>query len=246
MKTMITAIISAIALSAFAAGEMVETSSIARNWAMQRMWDKQQEVASLKGKAVDLVMLGDSITHFWEERNRKLWTKFCDGKTVLNLGYSGDRTQNVIWRIEHGELDGYTAKTVAIMIGTNNNSQDGTDPANVAEGVKKIVGMVREKQPQARIVLHAIFPRGRAEGTKRATSRGRNDRTNALLKKWAEEDGNIVWLDLTEKLTDATGWVPKEIMPDELHPAAKGYEIWAEALKPYLREAGVQSQDGNK
>ncbi len=83
--------------------------------------------------------------------------------------------------------------------------------------------------------------RRRAVGERRPSLRWRT-----ILKKWAKEDGNIVWLDLTEKLTDATGWVPKEIMPDELHPADKGYEIWAEALKPYLREAGVQSQDGNK
>ena len=246
MKSMIAVMVVAAAQVGFAAGETVEVTSVARSWAMQRMWDKQQEVASLRGKTVDLVMLGDSITHFWEEKNPDLWKRFVSGKTVLNLGYSGDRTQNVIWRIDHGELDGYAAKAVAIMIGTNNNSQDDTDPANVAEGVKESVGMVREKQPQARIILHAIFPRGRAEGTKRAMSRGRNDRTNALLKKWAEEDGDIVWLDLTDALTDKTGWVPKAIMPDELHPAAKGYEIWEEALKPYLRGADVQPQGDDK
>lgn len=230
------------ARSAFAAEgahETVETSSAASDWALPRMRDKLRCVAALKGKSVDLVMLGDSITHFWEVRNPDLWKRFCEGMTVLNLGYSGDKTQNAIWRIGNGELDGYTAKTVAIMIGTNNNAHDGTAPENVAEGIKKIVGIVREKQPQARIILHAIFPRGRAEGTKHAMPRRRNDRTNAILKEWVEEDGMIVWLDLTDALTDKSGWVPEEIMPDELHPAARGYEIWESALKPHLRAASA-------
>ena len=88
------------ARSAFAAEgahETVETSSVASEWALPRMRDKLRRVAALKGKSVDLVMLGDSITHFWEERNPDLWKRFCEGMTVLNLGYSGDKTQNAIF-----------------------------------------------------------------------------------------------------------------------------------------------------
>lgn len=222
------------AMRTVAAENRVETASTPHHWTMERFWEKEREVASLKGREVDLVMVGDSITHFWESKNPEGWKAFTAGKTVLNLGYGGDRTENVIWRIGHGELDGYTAKVVTVMIGTNNNSANATDPANTAEGVKKIVAMVREKQPQAKIVLHAIFPRGRSAESKNAPKRARNDVTNAILKEWAEKDGGLVWLDLTDKLTDATGWVPKDIMRDELHPTAKGYEIWAAALKPFL------------
>ncbi len=204
-------------------------------WWANRFLAKHGEIAALKGKTVDLVMLGDSITHFWEERNLKGWLEFASGRTALNLGYSGDRTQQVIWRIEHGELDGYSAKVVAIMIGTNNNSRDKTNPEDVAAAVKKIVGLVREKQPQAKIILHAIFPRGNSAESKHAPKRARNDATNAILKAFAQETG-IVWLDLTDKLTDSTGWVPKDVMRDELHPTAKGYEIWRAALEPLLAE----------
>lgn len=222
-------------LRAFA-GEHPATSSVPQHWAMQRFLDKQKEVAALKGQTVDLVMLGDSITHFWESRHLKHWKEFSEAgnRTALNLGYSADRTYNLIWRIENGELDGYTAKVVAIMIGTNNNSSKSADPAKTAEGVEKVVALVREKQPQAKIILHAIFPRGESPASRHAGARERNDATNALLKEWAEKDGNVVWLDLTEKLTDETGWVPKDIMGDGIHPAATGYAIWAEALAPYL------------
>ena len=203
-------------------------------WWANRFLSRSLEIEKVRGKTVDIAMLGDSITHFWECKHPESWAKFASGRTVLNLGFGGDRTENVIWRIEHGELDGYTAKNVTLMIGTNNNTSGDTDPANVAAGVEKIVGMIRERQPGARIILHAILPRGASEKSSHAAPRRRNEATNALLAEFAERDGNIVWLDIGEKFLDATGWVPESLMKDQIHPTDAGYEIWSAALDPLL------------
>jgi beta-glucosidase len=204
-------------------------------WWANRVLSRHKEIEKVKGETVDLVLLGDSIMHFWEWKHPKSWAKLTAGRKVLNLGYGGDRTQNIIWRINHGELDGYEAKCVVLMIGTNNNSSNSSKPEDVAGGIEKIVNMIRAKQPKAKIVLHPIFPRGdSAQSQRHAAARERNDRTNVLLKQFAEKDGKLVWIDFNDKLVDATGWVPKSIMPDQIHPSAVGYDIWMKALAPVI------------
>ena len=204
-------------------------------WWANRFLSRHQAIEKVKGQTVDVVLLGDSIMHFWEWKHPKSWERFTANRTVLNLGYGGDRTQNVIWRINHGELDGYVAKCVVLMIGTNNNTSENSDPANVAAGVEKIISLIRQHQPDAKIVLHPIFPRGcSAESARHAKARVRNDKTNAFLKAFSAKDGKIVWIDFNAKLVDATGWVPKTLMADEIHPTDAGYDIWMAALKPVL------------
>ena len=136
-------------------------------WWANRFLSRHRLVEQQKGKTVDLVLLGDSIMHFWEWKHPESWKKLTQGRTVLNLGYGGDRTQNVLWRIAHGELDGYKAKNVVLMIGTNNNSSNDTDPANVAKAIEAIIAQVRAKQPGAQLILHPIFPRGVSADSKR-------------------------------------------------------------------------------
>ena len=202
-------------------------------WWANRFLSRHREIEKVKGKAVDVVLVGDSIIHFWEWKHAKNWAKFTKGRTVLNLGYGGDRTQNVIWRIEHGELDGYRAKNVVLMIGTNNNSSKDSDPSNVAAAIEKIVSLIREKQPSAKLVLHPIFPRGAsAQSERHAETRARNDKTNAILKEFAASRQDVVWVDFNDRLVDSSGWVPRTIMADEVHPTDAGYDIWMEALLP--------------
>ena len=259
-RIMIVAMAAAVAIGGYAKGQKtaqaqsgpIESSSVSRMesrtadrtrdpgifgdyWWANRFLSRHQEIEKVKGKSVDIVMLGDSIMHFWEWKHPASWAKFTAGLTALNLGYGGDRTQNVIWRIRHGELDGYEAKCVVLMIGTNNNSSNDTDPANVAAAIEKIVAIIRERQPKAKIVLHPIFPRGcSADSARHAKARARNDKTNELLKAFAEKDGKIVWIDFNDKLVDASGWVPKSLMADEIHPTDAGYELWMAALAPVL------------
>ncbi len=205
-------------------------------WWANRFLSRIEQVKAHKGQTVDVVMMGDSIVHFWEWRHPKSWAQFTAGRKVLNCGYGGDRTQHVLWRIAHGELDGYEAKAVVLMIGTNNNSSKDTKPENVAKAIEKIIAQIKAKQPKAKIILHPIFPRGNsAQSARHAAARARNDQTNALLKDFAAAHPEIVWVDFNDKLVDETGWVPKAIMADEIHPTDKGYEFWMEVLAPVLK-----------
>lgn len=205
-------------------------------WWANRFLTTHQQVQALRGKTVDLVLVGDSIMHFWEWKHPASWAKLTANRSVLNLGFGGDRTEHVLWRLEHGSLDGFTAKNIVLMIGTNNNTAKTTDPANVAKGIEKIVSVIRAKQPDARLILHPIFPRGvSAASAKHASAKARNDVTNALIADFARKDGKIVWIDFNAQLVDASGWVPSEIMADQIHPTDKGYDIWMAALLPALR-----------
>ena len=255
MKTLIVAVASAFAIAGSVQAKSVQTAEttpesrvgnvtkdkardpglFGAHWWANRFLSRHMEIEKVKGKSVDVVFIGDSIMHFWEWKHPENWKKFTANRTALNLGYGGDRTQHVLWRIAHGELDGYDAKCIVLMIGTNNNSGKDTKPENVANAIELIVSKIREKQPNAKLVLHPIFPRGNsAQSVRHAEARVRNNKTNELLKQFAEKDGKIVWVDFNDKLVDATGWVPKSIMRDEIHPTAEGYDIWAAALAPVL------------
>ena len=188
----------------------------------------ESEILRKTGKTVDLVLLGDSIMHFWEWKHPKSWARFTNGKTVLNLGYGGDKTENVIWRIEHGELDGYEAKYAVLMIGTNNRG----NPAEIARSVKKALNILLKKQPSAKVLLFAIFPRGR---TAADVDRRRNAEVNALLKDLVDCP-RVVWIDIWDKFLSDDGTLPKVLFPDELHPSSAGYAIWQRAIMQYLEE----------
>lgn len=205
-------------------------------WWANRFLSRHRLAEAFLSRSVDVVLIGDSITHFWEWHHPDSWRRFTAHRTALNLGYGGDRTQNVIWRLEHGELEGYRAKNIVLMIGTNNNSVKEADPAIVACAIKKIIGMIRERQPEARLILHPIFPRGvSADAPEHGAARLKNDMTNRILKEFVVADGKIAWVDFNDKLVDASGWVPKEMMADQIHPTEEGYEIWRKELDRVLR-----------
>lgn len=191
----------------------------------------------------EVVMIGDSITHFWSGTPRGVrasgpesWRWLYGERRVLNLGFGWDRTQNVLWRIRQGELDGLDPEWVVINIGTNNLA--GTEqartstPAEVAEGVQAVVAQVRQRLPKARIVLMAIFPRGRHAGD---ALREPIAETNRLLAAHFAGDPSVRWLDIGARFLDKDGTLPESLFPDTTHPNEAGYRIWAQAL----REAGI-------
>ena len=203
-------------------------------WWLSRVAAGRAAVARAKGE-LDLVMLGDSITQFWELKCPESWTAFTNGLRVANFGCAGDKVANAIWMAENGALDGLKTKAVSILIGTNDNTSDASDPKEVARRIEHLVGIVRTKQPDAKIILHAIFPRGRsANDAKHVAARKRNEATNAIVAKFAAKDGNIVFVDLTERWLGADGFVPKTLMADGIHPTAEGYAIWGERLRHEL------------
>ncbi|MGC4072059.1 MAG: GDSL-type esterase/lipase family protein [Nibricoccus sp.] len=178
---------------------------------------------------VDLLFLGDSITDGWPRRGEWSWLKFAPYRPG-NFGISGDRTEHVLWRIQNGELDGISPKLTVIMIGTNNIGQIPDEkPEWAAQGVKRIVEVVREKIPSSKILLLAVFPRG----TKDSEPRAKVDEINKLIAK-LDNGKTIRYLDIGNRFLDAAGELPVDVMPDKLHPTAKGYDIWYAAVSPTI------------
>ena len=203
-------------------------------------WMKRHEalVAQAKKGGVDLYFEGDSITDFWTS-NRKgnghaVWDKEFGGWNPGNWGIAADRTENVLWRLQNGELDGVTPKAVVLMIGTN-NSADYTSE-QIAAGVAAIVKTFREKEPQAKILLLAIFPRGDVpKDNPPNKKRLANEGANKILAQLDDGD-HVKFLNINDKFPAVDSPEFKGIFPDLLHPNGAGYQIWADAIKPTLTE----------
>jgi len=188
-------------------------------------------LARIKEGPVGLLFLGDSITDAWPGRGKQSWQKFTPYKPA-DFGISGDRTEHVLWRITHGELDGIDPKVVVIMIGTNNVGHFPDEkPEWAAEGVKKILATVHQKLPNAKVLLLGVFPRG----DKNSDLRSKVEAINAIIAKLADGQ-KTVYLDIGKTFLDAQGEIPKEIMPDRLHPNEKGYDLWYDAMRPTLEK----------
>ncbi len=197
----------------------------------------QQLVAKAKSGGIDLYFLGDSITRRWGALDYPdflaHWKKTFFGWNAGNFGWGGDRTENILWRLDNGELDAVNPKVIVLLAGTNNVGKEPGDDAKVADvtrGVKAIVDACRKKAPAATIVLTAIFPRNDNPAVMPSIAR-----INASLAKLA--DGKSVrFLDVNARLADARGVLFEGTMVDGLHPSLKGYEVWAEGLRPVLTE----------
>jgi len=206
----------------------VQTAKWAQSWWMPRHEAKLKERKEMK--QVDLLMIGDSITHGWENNGKEMWSKYYAPRNALNIGFSGDRTEQVLWRFEHGEIDDIDPKLAVIMIGTNNTGHRQDPPKNTAAGIEAIVEQLHEKHPKTKVLLLAIFPRGAKPDDK---LRKINDGINELIAKMADDE-KIFYLDIADSFLDDDGTLPKSIMPDLLHPNKKGYQIWAEAMEPMI------------
>jgi lysophospholipase L1-like esterase len=203
------------------------------DWWANKLLRNRRQIASSGGK-IDIVLMGDSITHFMEIPEPKyggsIYASFTNRYSVLNCGYAGDSTRNLLWRAMYGELDGYTAKTVVIMIGTNNPHTSGyRGPDETVAGITRIVEVVRRKQPNAKVLLYGIFPRGKSGDPKRAD----NEKVNEKIQKLANGK-NIFYVDIGARLVDEKGNVPKEIASDLLHPTEKGYKIWLPSIEEQI------------
>lgn len=194
-------------------------------------WQKRHEAINQRVRQgdVELVFLGDSITQGWN--NNAVWQKYYGHRHAVNMGIGGDRTQHVLWRLDHGNIDGIAPKLVVLMIGTNNSNGTDNTAEQIADGIKAIVGKLREKLPQTKVLLLAIFPRGEKPNPQRE----KNARASQLASEVA--DGKTVhYLDVGEKFLEPDGSIRKEIMPDYLHLSLDGYRIWAEAIESKVAE----------
>ena len=194
-------------------------------------------VQEAKPGGTDILFLGDSITDFWRNRGSNVWNRYYAPRHAANFGISADRTQHVLWRMDHGELDGIRPRVVVLLIGTNNTGKEkeagkirNTVPEAIA-GVQAVVKELRAKLPDSKILLLGIFPRGTLDDPQRAQVA----LINTVLAKL--DDGKTVkFLDLGPKFLEADGTLSTNIMPDLLHPSERGYQIWADAMEPVLDE----------
>ena len=179
---------------------------------------------------IDLMLMGDSITDGWNQAGRAVWTREFPNWKMANFGIGGDTCQAVLYRITNGELEGYKAKAIMLMLGTNNTrSYSGEE---IAEAVTKIVGIMKEKQPQAKILLLAIFPRGAGPDD---VQRKKTEVANKLLAKLDDGGKTVRFLSLNDKFLTPEGRLVG-FNNDNLHPNAQGYQIWADAIKTQLTE----------
>jgi lysophospholipase L1-like esterase len=198
----------------------------------QRMGARHEGfVATAKQGNIDLLLHGDSITDWWlQDANKPMFDKYFGSIRTANFAVAGDTTQGVLWGLRNGEGQGFQPKAVMLMIGTNNMNAN-TAP-EIAEGVGAIIMEMRRNFPGAKILLLAIFPRS-VPGD---PIRDKIAETNRIIAK-LDDQKNVFYMDIGAKFLDEKGvFLPDSFRPDNLHPQAKGYDIWGQAVSAKLAE----------
>ncbi len=235
--SIIAMLLSIVSLTAFAPAKESSFPAITpevqtAEWAVT--WWMPRHEAKLKAKReagkVDLLFVGDSITQGWEQDGKEVWNEFYAKRNTFNLGFSGDRTEQVLWRIEHEEFDDLQPKAIVLLIGTNNTGHRQDPAEQTAEGIRQVVTKLHEKMPAAHVLLLAIFPRGQSADD---PLRQLNNKINAAVKPIGEQD-YVTYLDIGGKFLQDDGTLSAEVMPDYLHLSPSSYKIWAEAIEPEL------------
>lgn len=186
--------------------------------------------ASKIAEGIHVVFDGDSITDGWHKAGHQVWLERYAKLGAFDFGISGDRTENVLWRLSQGQLNGIHPKLVLLMIGTNNLRSNTNE--EIAQGIKAIIDLYSKLCPDSVILLQGIFPRGH-EATD--PSRNRIKEINKIIATYADGK-NVRYLDFGDKFLEPDGSMSPEVMPDFLHPSAKGYQIWADAIQPVINE----------
>jgi lysophospholipase L1-like esterase len=233
-RTIVTGWIGLLVLTAGGLAEQaVKNTAVVPVRRADAWWAKRHDDCNARAKQgnVDLLFIGDSITQGWEGGGKEVWDKYYGPRKAMNIGFSGDRTQHVLWRLDHGNIDGISPKAAVLMIGTNNSSREDNTAEEIAEGITAIVRKLRVKLPQTKVLILAIFPRCE----KPAPQREKNAKASEIVAKLADGD-MIHYMDIGKEFMQPDQSLSKEIMPDFLHLSPKGYEIWARSIEPKLVE----------
>src|SRR5262245_811530 len=187
---------------------------------------------------IDLLFVGDSITDWFSNPRGQaqtpaagldVWNKYFGEFKPANFGIAGDTTQGVLWRMQNGELEGFKSKLIVLMLGTNNINRNPVD--EIVDGDRLIIEEFRKRQPQTKVLLLGIFPRNADPANPlRATIKEINSRLEKLA-----DNNKVFYMDIGDKFLTADGTLTIEVMGDGLHPAAKGYQIWADAIIEKVR-----------
>jgi lysophospholipase L1-like esterase len=192
---------------------------------------------------IGVIFLGDSITDAWtsDDAGKAAWDEHFAPLNAVNYGISADRTQHVLFRLQHGNLEGLASpakgaapKLVVLMIGTNNSNGNDNSAEEIADGIVAVVHELRRQLPKTKVLMLAVFPRGEKPAPENA-QRAKNAKASELASRVA--DGKDVrFLDIGSKFLQPDGTLSKEIMPDLLHLSPKGYKIWAESILPTVTD----------
>jgi lysophospholipase L1-like esterase len=191
--------------------------------------DMQRKLDRFTGKHFDIVFEGDSIMNRWETTGKEIWKQRYAG-IAADFGIEGDHVENVLWRLGKGQVDGIDPKVIVLMIGTNNSGHNSAN--QIAEGIKKLVAEYEERCPHAHIILMGIFPRG-----EKPTDGGRRKvaAVNSQIK--ALDDGQrVTFVDISAQMIEPDGTISRDMMPDFVHPTARGYQIWSDAIQPIINK----------
>ncbi len=213
--------------------------------------ERQQQVKDLCARMgnIDLVFIGDSIFHYWAGnpearyvRGKESWDRYFGTYDVVNMGFGTDRTQHVLWRLDHGAVDGLSPKVVVLMIGANNILAGGTmkvmyTPEEISAGIRAICGRLREKLPHTRILLVGILPLSDAASTKHwRRFRDPIKQVNGMIAGLAKEDANIRFVDPGDRFVGKDESISRDVLSDFVHPTAKGYEMLGASISPIIKE----------
>jgi len=193
-------------------------------------WMERHESMNAKARQgkVDLIYIGDSIVQRYEGVGKPIWDHYYAPRNALNLGISGDRTQHVIWRLDHGNIEGITPKLAIVMIGQNNGGHN--TATEIAEGVTEVVKRIRTKLPNTKILLLGIFQRREKPTPERAVLA----EANQIISKLA--NSSIAYMDINSVFVQPDGTIPASLMPDYEHPSELGFKRWAEAIETKVAE----------
>lgn len=202
------------------------------SWMSVKQWHAEHKADTYIASQgnVDVLFIGDSITAAWPW---KIWQKHFAEFNAANFGIGGDKTQNVLWRLEHGATGKLSPKVVNLLIGVNNFAHDNASPESVFDGVRAVVDKLHQSFPKAQIIVNSILPWGEQPNT---TKRQQVSRANQLIKALAKRPYVQVY-DFGPLFLTPDGKIDKKIMADFLHPTKKGYQIYAKALNPVIGNA---------
>lgn len=213
-------------------------------WWMKRHVQINSAVAAA-GENGQVVFVGDSITQGWEGAGAKVWEEHIEELGAVNLGISGDRTEHVLWRFDHGNLEGISPKVAVVMIGTNNFGYRQDSMEEVLEGVVAVVEKLIHDVPRIQVLLLDIFPRGKEFNE----MRGNILQVNQSLRAKYEDEKRVTFFPIGHLFLEDDGTISNEIMPDHLHLSEKGYQRWADAVVPVISKllfAGSPSPDDDQ
>lgn len=194
-------------------------------------WVARHEAMNQRARQgnVDLIYVGDSIVQHYDNQGKAVWERYYAGRNALNLGISGDRTEHVLWRLDHGNIAGISPRLAIVMIGQNNGGLNTGE--EIAAGVTAIVQKLRVKLPTTKILLLGIFQRREKPTPERAVL----DQANTIISRLAD-DKMIHYLNINSIFVQPDGTIAKALMYDFEHPTPLGHKVWAEAIEPKVAE----------